>query len=226
MSHHHVLYPQVAMGFIKVANETMCRPIRALTQMKGYDVAAHALACFGGAGGQHACAIARSLGMKTIFIHRYSGILSAVGIGLADVVAEEQVCDASLGCILSAVGIGLADIVAEEQVGNTFTQACCGHTVPHRVTLFSALERQDLSCTYLAHHELESNFMMMIIIIIITQACWLAVATQACYGQAVHWFIITLCILVKVGPVVSGLVGTRSCARWLAAFYKLLRLVL
>lgn len=79
------------MGFIKVANETMCRPIRALTQMKGYDVAAHALACFGGAGGQHACAIARTLGMQTIFIHRYSGILSAVGIGLADVVAEEQV---------------------------------------------------------------------------------------------------------------------------------------
>ena len=79
------------MGFIKVANETMCRPIRALTQMKGYDVAAHALACFGGAGGQHACAIARALGMRTIFVHRYSGILSAVGIGLADVVAEEQV---------------------------------------------------------------------------------------------------------------------------------------
>ncbi len=91
------------MGFIKVANETMCRPIRALTQMKGYDVAAHALACFGGAGGQHACAIARSLGMKTIFIHRYSGILSAVGIGLADVVAEEQVCDSSLSHIHTAL---------------------------------------------------------------------------------------------------------------------------
>ncbi len=62
---------QIAMGFIQVANETMCRPIRALTQMRGYDVAAHVLACFGGAGGQHACAIARSLGMKTIFIHKY-----------------------------------------------------------------------------------------------------------------------------------------------------------
>ena len=86
------------MGFIKVANETMCRPIRALTQMKGYDAAAHALACFGGAGGQHACAIARSLGMQTIFIHRYSGILSAVGIGLADVVAEEQVRVFSSSC--------------------------------------------------------------------------------------------------------------------------------
>lgn len=79
------------MGFIRVANEAMCRPIRALTQMRGYDVTHHVLACFGGAGGQHACAIARSLGMKTIFIHRYSGVLSAVGIGLAEVVAEEQV---------------------------------------------------------------------------------------------------------------------------------------
>ena len=79
------------MGFIQVANEAMCRPIRALTQMRGYDVASHVLACFGGAGGQHACAIARNLGMRTIFIHRYAGILSALGIGLADVVAEEQV---------------------------------------------------------------------------------------------------------------------------------------
>ncbi|GIL76007.1 hypothetical protein Vretifemale_5749 [Volvox reticuliferus] len=80
----------VAMGFIAVANEAMCRPIRALTQMRGYDTAAHTLACFGGAGGQHACAIARALDMSTIFVHRYAGILSAVGIHLADVVAEVQ----------------------------------------------------------------------------------------------------------------------------------------
>ena len=79
------------MGFVRVANETMCRPIRALTQMKGYDVGQHTLACFGGAGGQHACAIAQNLGMRRIFVHRYAGVLSAVGIGLADVVAEEQV---------------------------------------------------------------------------------------------------------------------------------------
>lgn len=59
------------MGFIRVANEAMCRPIRALTQMRGYDAAAHVLACFGGAGGQHACAIARALGMTTIFVHRW-----------------------------------------------------------------------------------------------------------------------------------------------------------
>ena len=81
---------EVAMGFVRVANETMCRPIRALTQMKGYDVTQHVLACFGGAGGQHACAIAHALGVKTIFLHRFAGILSAVGIGLADVVQEAQ----------------------------------------------------------------------------------------------------------------------------------------
>ena len=46
---------------------------------QGYDVASHVLACFGGAGGQHACAIAVALGMKTVFVHRYAGILSAVG---------------------------------------------------------------------------------------------------------------------------------------------------
>lgn len=81
---------EVAMGFIRVANEAMCRPIRALTQAKGYDTAHHALACFGGAGGQHACAIARSLGMSTVFIHKYAGILSAYGMALADVVHEAQ----------------------------------------------------------------------------------------------------------------------------------------
>ena len=61
---------EVAMGFIRVANETMCRPIRALTQARGHDTAKHVLACFGGAGGQHACSIARSLGMSTVFVHR------------------------------------------------------------------------------------------------------------------------------------------------------------
>ncbi|XP_033115374.1 5-oxoprolinase-like [Anneissia japonica] len=81
---------EVAMGFIDVANETMCRPIRNLTQAKGHDTSRHMLACFGGAGGQHACAIARSLGMATVFIHKYSGILSAYGMALADVVYESQ----------------------------------------------------------------------------------------------------------------------------------------
>lgn len=81
---------EIAQGFVNVANETMCRPIRQLTEMKGHETSNHALACFGGAGPQHACAIARSLGMKEVLIHRLCGILSAYGMGLADVVEEAQ----------------------------------------------------------------------------------------------------------------------------------------
>lgn len=81
---------QIAQGFVNVANETMCRPIRQLTEMKGHETGNHALACFGGAGPQHACAIARSLGMKEVLIHKFCGILSAYGMGLADVVEELQ----------------------------------------------------------------------------------------------------------------------------------------
>ncbi|KAJ3398212.1 hypothetical protein HDV05_002657, partial [Chytridiales sp. JEL 0842] len=81
---------EIAYGFIKVANEAMCRPIRALTQAKGHDTSKHTLASFGGAGGQHACAIARSLGIKKVLIHKYSSVLSAYGLSLADVVHEVQ----------------------------------------------------------------------------------------------------------------------------------------
>lgn len=81
---------EIALGFVDVANETMCRPIRQLTEMKGHETKNHALACFGGAGPQHACAIARSLGMKEVLIHKFCGILSAYGMGLANVVEEVQ----------------------------------------------------------------------------------------------------------------------------------------
>ncbi|KAK9150661.1 hypothetical protein Syun_008970 [Stephania yunnanensis] len=81
---------EIALGFVNVANETMCRPIRQLTEMKGHETRNHALACFGGAGPQHACSIARSLGMSEVLIHRFCGILSAYGMGLADVIEEAQ----------------------------------------------------------------------------------------------------------------------------------------
>lgn len=81
---------EVAFGFIKVANETMTRPIRSLTEAKGHDTSKHRLATFGGAGGQHAVAIAESLGIRQILIHRYSSVLSAYGMALADVVDENQ----------------------------------------------------------------------------------------------------------------------------------------
>jgi len=81
---------ELALGFIRVANEAMCRPIRSMTESRGYDPAQHVLACFGGAGGQHACAIARNLGMSTVYVHRYAGVLSAYGIGLSESVEDLQ----------------------------------------------------------------------------------------------------------------------------------------
>ncbi|KAJ2821991.1 hypothetical protein GGI24_004061, partial [Coemansia furcata] len=80
----------IALGFLEVANETMCRPIRALTEAKGHDVQQHDLACFGGAGGQHACAVADNLGVRRVFVHRLASVLSAYGLALAEVVHEEQ----------------------------------------------------------------------------------------------------------------------------------------
>jgi 5-oxoprolinase (ATP-hydrolysing) len=81
---------EVALGFVRVANEAMCRAIRNITQGKGYDTSTHLLCCFGGAGAQHACSVARNLGIKKVFIHKYASILSAYGMGLANVVNEQQ----------------------------------------------------------------------------------------------------------------------------------------
>ena len=87
---------EVAYGFLTVANETMTRPIRSLTEAKGHDTSKHRLATFGGAGGQHAVAIAESLGIRQILVHRYSSVLSAYGMALADVVDERQEPDSKI----------------------------------------------------------------------------------------------------------------------------------
>lgn len=81
---------EVAMGFISIANTTMTRPIRTLSEGRGFETGAHNLGCFGGAGGQHAVAVARDLGIRRVVIPRYSSILSAYGMALADVVVEHQ----------------------------------------------------------------------------------------------------------------------------------------
>lgn len=81
---------EVAMGFINIANTTMTRPIRSLSEGRGFETGAHNLGCFGGAGGQHAVAVARDLGIQRAIVPRYSSILSAYGMALADVVVENQ----------------------------------------------------------------------------------------------------------------------------------------
>lgn len=124
---------EVAHGFIRVANEAMARPIRNLTTMKGYDVTKHLLTCFGGAGPQHCCAIAKSLGIKTVLVHRYSGILSAYGLSLADVVVERQEpfnsspLDSSLSILQDRL-LRLESQARKELVSQGFNEDCISVT--------------------------------------------------------------------------------------------------
>lgn len=76
---------QVAAGFLAIAVEKMANAIKKISVQRGYDVSEYVLCCFGGAGGQHACLIAEALGMTEVFLHPYAGVLSAFGMGLADV---------------------------------------------------------------------------------------------------------------------------------------------
>jgi 5-oxoprolinase (ATP-hydrolysing) len=88
---------QIAQGFLTIAVENMANAIKKISLQRGYDVANYTLCCFGSAGGQHACAIAEVLGMSQILIHPFAGVLSAYGMGLADLrVSRQQTVNALL----------------------------------------------------------------------------------------------------------------------------------
>ena len=84
---------QLAEGFVSIAVENMANAIKKISVQRGYDVTGYTLVCFGGAGGQHACLVAERLGVERVHIHPLAGVLSAVGIGLADIrhVADDAV---------------------------------------------------------------------------------------------------------------------------------------
>jgi 5-oxoprolinase (ATP-hydrolysing) len=79
---------EVAEGFFRVANASMAQAIREVTTARGHDLRQYSLLVFGGAGGQHACALARELGVREVLFHPLSGVLSAYGIGIAELSFE------------------------------------------------------------------------------------------------------------------------------------------
>jgi 5-oxoprolinase (ATP-hydrolysing) len=79
---------EIAEGFLEVINLKMAQAIKEISVARGHDVREYVLCCFGGAGGQHACALARHLGIRRILLHPLAGVLSAYGIGLADTIWE------------------------------------------------------------------------------------------------------------------------------------------
>jgi 5-oxoprolinase (ATP-hydrolysing) len=113
---------QVADGFIRIAVENMANAIKKISVQRGYDVTRYALNCFGGAGGQHACLVADALGVTSVLIHPYSSLLSAYGMGLADIrsvrqqAIEEPFGEKARG-ILAKVARKLGRVVIAEVAG-------------------------------------------------------------------------------------------------------------
>ena len=128
---------RVASGFLRIAVHNMANAIKKISVQRGYDVTGYTLQCFGGAGGQHACPVADTLGIRRIFVHPLAGVLSAFGMGLADIRALRQIqvdqllARADIEAVLAAIaeplrrdacrevgeqGIDAADIAAQCQV--------------------------------------------------------------------------------------------------------------
>ena len=118
---------EIAEGYLRIAVENMAMAIKQVSIQRGHDLADYALACFGGAGGQHACAVADSLGMSRVFIHPMAGVLSAFGMGLTDLTllkqeAVEKPLDVEVMAELTAridrlVAIGVAEMTAQAPSG-------------------------------------------------------------------------------------------------------------
>jgi 5-oxoprolinase (ATP-hydrolysing) len=104
---------QVAEGFVQIAVANMANAVKKISVGQGHDVTGYVLTTFGGAGGQHACAVADSLGIRTVLVPPMAGVLSAVGIGLADTTAmREQSVERPLGSELAATLDEVADAIA------------------------------------------------------------------------------------------------------------------
>ena len=116
----------IAEGFLAIAIDNMAAAIRKISVARGHDVTTYALACFGGAGGQHACRVADALGMETVLVHPLAGMLSAYGIGLAPVKVIREVT------VMRPLGESFAEELAalEEQArGDLLAQGIAGEAI-------------------------------------------------------------------------------------------------
>src|SRR5262249_42197675 len=114
---------EIAEGFVRVAVDNMANAIKKISVERGHDVTGYTLCCFGGAAGQHACLVADALAIPRVFIHPYAGVLSAYGMGLADLSAmREQAIEARLDApLISRLEAALATL-SENAVGEIIKQ--------------------------------------------------------------------------------------------------------
>src|SRR5205823_14051507 len=123
---------EVAEGFLKIAVDNMAHAIKHISVERGYDVTEYTLCCFGGAGGQHACAVADALGMTRVFIHPLAGVLSAYGMGLADVRALRQ---KAVEALLSPSNLALCTPILDDLARAARSEVEAQGIVAERVSL-------------------------------------------------------------------------------------------
>jgi 5-oxoprolinase (ATP-hydrolysing) len=139
----------LAEGFLRIATDSMAHAIRTISTGRGNDIAGHAINCFGGAGGQHVCAVAETLGIGRVILHPLAGVLSAFGMGLAELRAIRAAqFDAPLAAVAEAAArlAPLARAAAEEVAGQGADPAAV--TVEHRVRLRYEGQHQTLDLPF------------------------------------------------------------------------------
>ena len=123
---------EVASGFLRIAVDNMANAIKQISVQRGYDVTEYTLTCFGGAGGQHACMVADALGMTRVFIHPLAGVLSAYGMGLADVRALRQ---KAVEAVLSVASLQTASLLIDELAAPARTEIAAQGIPADRIAL-------------------------------------------------------------------------------------------
>lgn len=150
---------ETAEGFLRIAVQNMANAIKKISVERGYDVTQYTLNCFGGAGGQHACLVADALGIERVFLHPYAGVLSAFGMGLADIRAmrEEQFDeDLTKLDVASKILNALADVCRKEvQDQGVDAQSI---EIVKRAHLKYSGSHQSLSVVFGTQQEMEERF--------------------------------------------------------------------
>ncbi|SDF54116.1 5-oxoprolinase (ATP-hydrolysing) [Celeribacter baekdonensis] len=158
---------QVAEGFLKIAVDNMANAIKKISVERGHDLSEYTLQCFGGAGGQHACLVADALGMTRVLIHPFAGVLSAYGMGLADIRALRE---AQADCPLSELAPAEAIVarlqaeaeaeVAAQGLSNirTLTRAHLRYTGSHQTLDVPFGAASDMSQAFEKAHKARFGF--------------------------------------------------------------------
>ncbi|PTQ73323.1 hydantoinase B/oxoprolinase family protein [Celeribacter persicus] len=158
---------EVAEGFLKIAVDNMANAIKKISVERGHDVSQYTLQCFGGAGGQHACLVADALGMERVLIHPFAGVLSAYGMGLAEIRAlrEAQMdlplsgLDAAQETLIALMAEAEAEVAAQgvTQI-RTLTRAHLRYTGSHQTLDVPFGSASDMTKAFEAAHKARFGF--------------------------------------------------------------------